>query len=404
MIGSIPGILISSRWTVSVPQTTIRLGLGGILIISGINLLDKNKSLPSWLYASLLGALAVVVAVYTVIAMRAPAHGSPNPPNRFLNPRAVESARFAAGSLDGRAPRPAPGQRCRLRDHRAPEAHQEPDLRPAGDEDVLAGLSLRDRQGGDQLQAAASRLGHGDDRRLRRPRRRHGRHRRERAEGRLVTFRWDGRTTTGVAPNGSVYQPQVKLANDRRTILMPNKITIDTSPPKVLSASDGAGILIAGGHHGVAIRYTFGEKAHASVYVGGRRVVLGRREPAERQGQVERQGRREDAAAGPLRARGRAQSTSPGTRRRPPSGSASSSGSATSPSARRSIHVAPRRALHGQGPDGRPAVHVEVRRRARQRDEEAPPPARAGTPRPLPARRLGARPLDDRDRDRGPKK
>ena len=55
MIGSIPGILISSRWTVSVPQTTIRLGLGGILIISGINLLDKNKSLPSWLYASLLG-------------------------------------------------------------------------------------------------------------------------------------------------------------------------------------------------------------------------------------------------------------------------------------------------------------------------------------------------------------
>ena len=52
MIGSIPGILISSRWTVSVPQTTIRLGLGGILLISGINLLDKNKSLPSWLYAA----------------------------------------------------------------------------------------------------------------------------------------------------------------------------------------------------------------------------------------------------------------------------------------------------------------------------------------------------------------
>jgi uncharacterized membrane protein YfcA len=76
MIGSIPGILFSSRWTVSVPQTTIRLGLGGILIISGINLLDKNKSLPSWVFASMLGTLAVVVAVYTVAAMRAP-HSPP---------------------------------------------------------------------------------------------------------------------------------------------------------------------------------------------------------------------------------------------------------------------------------------------------------------------------------------
>src|SRR4051812_34717372 len=72
MIGSIPGILISSRWTVSVPQTTIRLGLGGILIISGINLLDKNKSLPNWLYAVMLGGLAVGIAVYTFIAMRSP--------------------------------------------------------------------------------------------------------------------------------------------------------------------------------------------------------------------------------------------------------------------------------------------------------------------------------------------
>ena len=68
LVGSIPGILISSRWTVSVPQTTIRLGLGGILIISGIRLLDKN--LPTWIFASLLGGLAVAVVVYTVTVMR----------------------------------------------------------------------------------------------------------------------------------------------------------------------------------------------------------------------------------------------------------------------------------------------------------------------------------------------
>ncbi len=72
MIGSIPGILFSSRYTVSVPQTTIRLALGGILIVSGIKLLDPNKHLPTWVYAALLIALAVVVTVYTVMAMRAP--------------------------------------------------------------------------------------------------------------------------------------------------------------------------------------------------------------------------------------------------------------------------------------------------------------------------------------------
>jgi uncharacterized membrane protein YfcA len=70
LIGSIPGILISSRWTVRVPQLTIRLGLGGILIISGIRLLDKN--LPNWLFGSLLGTLAVVVLGYTAIAMLGP--------------------------------------------------------------------------------------------------------------------------------------------------------------------------------------------------------------------------------------------------------------------------------------------------------------------------------------------
>jgi hypothetical protein len=70
LIGSIPGILISSRWTVIVPQLTIRLGLGGILIISGVRLLDKN--LPNWAFGSMLGVVAAVVIGYTAVAMRAP--------------------------------------------------------------------------------------------------------------------------------------------------------------------------------------------------------------------------------------------------------------------------------------------------------------------------------------------
>jgi uncharacterized protein len=70
LIGSVPGILISSRWTVSVPQNTIRLGLGGILMITGINLLDQSKSIPSWVYALLLAGLAAGVAIYTWAVMR----------------------------------------------------------------------------------------------------------------------------------------------------------------------------------------------------------------------------------------------------------------------------------------------------------------------------------------------
>jgi len=93
----------------------------------------------------------------------------------------------------------------------------------------------------------------------------------------FVTFRWDGHTTTGIAPDGSVYYPQVELANERRTILMPNKITIDSVAPKVLSATDHRGILITRGSHGIAIHYVFSEPAHASVYLGPRRVIFGRR-------------------------------------------------------------------------------------------------------------------------------
>ena len=77
LIGSIPGILVSSRWTVSVPDMTIRLGLGGILIISGINLVDIHKHLPNYVFASLFAALVFLVATYTALAYRdsRPAHG-----------------------------------------------------------------------------------------------------------------------------------------------------------------------------------------------------------------------------------------------------------------------------------------------------------------------------------------
>ena len=91
------------------------------------------------------------------------------------------------------------------------------------------------------------------------------------------TFHWDGRTAPArLAPDGK-YQAQVKLVDARRTIVMPNRITVDTSVPKVLSASDGDGTLVPGSKRSLAITYVLDQRARVVVYSGGVRVILGRR-------------------------------------------------------------------------------------------------------------------------------
>ena len=67
LLGSVPGILISSRYTVKVPEMTIRCGLGGILIISGIKLLDVPEA--NWILGGGLVVLLVVLTIYTVSVM-----------------------------------------------------------------------------------------------------------------------------------------------------------------------------------------------------------------------------------------------------------------------------------------------------------------------------------------------
>jgi uncharacterized membrane protein YfcA len=67
LLGSVPGILISSRWTVKVPDLTIRGGLGGILVISGLKLL--NVPYANWVLGAGLAVLFVVLAIYTASVM-----------------------------------------------------------------------------------------------------------------------------------------------------------------------------------------------------------------------------------------------------------------------------------------------------------------------------------------------
>jgi hypothetical protein len=67
LVGSVPGILISSRYTVKVPDMTIRGGLGGILIISGLKLLNVPEA--NWILGGGLIVLLVVLTIYTVRVM-----------------------------------------------------------------------------------------------------------------------------------------------------------------------------------------------------------------------------------------------------------------------------------------------------------------------------------------------
>jgi hypothetical protein len=67
LLGSVPGILISSRYTVKVPDMTIRGGLAGILIISGLKLLNVPEA--NWVLGGGLVLTLVVLTIYTVNVM-----------------------------------------------------------------------------------------------------------------------------------------------------------------------------------------------------------------------------------------------------------------------------------------------------------------------------------------------
>jgi hypothetical protein len=87
----------------------------------------------------------------------------------------------------------------------------------------------------------------------------------------VVTATWDGRDEDGsVAPDG-VYRAEVHLRH--RTILMPNRIHVDTTPPFVKLRYVGPRVLGPGQR--LKVRYLLDEPAQVYVFLSGRRVVLG---------------------------------------------------------------------------------------------------------------------------------
>src|SRR5213076_2842976 len=68
LLGSIPGVWFASRFTVQLPQDSLRLGLAGVLALSGVKLLDVPQS--SYVIAVGLGLGLAAFAVWLVVQSR----------------------------------------------------------------------------------------------------------------------------------------------------------------------------------------------------------------------------------------------------------------------------------------------------------------------------------------------
>jgi len=93
--------------------------------------------------------------------------------------------------------------------------------------------------------------------------------------GRAV-FTWDGRIAAGGrAPDGT-YRPEIHLAQQHRTILLPNRIVVDTHPPKVLDVKVSRATISPDGDNvgdRILVSYRLNSPAHAILYLHGRRLV-----------------------------------------------------------------------------------------------------------------------------------
>jgi hypothetical protein len=92
-------------------------------------------------------------------------------------------------------------------------------------------------------------------------------------------FKWDGRTNFGERAPDGVYRVQIHLDRQHRTILLPNRVALDTTPPEVLDARPNRTQISPDGDQlgdAVSIHYRLSKQAHALVYLGERRVIRSR--------------------------------------------------------------------------------------------------------------------------------
>ena len=86
-----------------------------------------------------------------------------------------------------------------------------------------------------------------------------------------VQAQWDGRDDSGRVVADGVYQPRLRVARERRTFLLVNRIRVDSTPPVVTLARVQPRVVAPRGR--VTVRYRLSERAQPLLYVDGRIAV-----------------------------------------------------------------------------------------------------------------------------------
>lgn len=81
------------------------------------------------------------------------------------------------------------------------------------------------------------------------------------------SFAWDGRRDDGKLAKDGVYKARVDLDDADRSITLPNRITLDTVPPRITGASPRLSKDL------LTVYYRVDEPARGLLFVGGQRVV-----------------------------------------------------------------------------------------------------------------------------------
>jgi uncharacterized protein len=105
LLGSIPGIWVSSRFTLQIPQDALRLGLAGVLALSGVKLLNVPQA--SYVIAIGLGVGLVAFVLWLATGMRG-VQSRPDETERTDDPGAAAARR----DRDGLRGDPAPEARA----------------------------------------------------------------------------------------------------------------------------------------------------------------------------------------------------------------------------------------------------------------------------------------------------
>jgi hypothetical protein len=93
------------------------------------------------------------------------------------------------------------------------------------------------------------------------------------------TFTWNGLTDAGARAKDGTYRMEIHLANQHRTILLPNPIVLETRQPAVLDAGAARPVFSPDRDKQsdtVTIHYKLSEDAHVVVSVNGQRIIRGR--------------------------------------------------------------------------------------------------------------------------------